>query len=376
MNRRIHCKGWLVAGLFLGTAYAPALASDVAPVTPLGNYKYRLTLDETFAGWPASRVWNPWLGVGANPGEEQYYLAEQVKPLPEGGLRLMAERRQAGTKAFVSAGVEGKGFLQTYGHFEVKAKIPKGQGLWSAFWLLSASHWPPEIDIFEHLGRDPNTLFFSLHSPDGRGAKSKTVDYKGADFTADYHVYAVDWRPDLLVWSVDGVERARMTENIPHEPLYPVLNLALGTEWPGPVTAATPLPSGLDVAYVRVFQFEDLPPAQPECMVIAPMRLDRDRAAKGDNVKVQGTLRVGSQALPAVKVSVILRDMFGTDYVGYQEVRLNDVEAGSSHEFAVTMKVPSDKPRQYLAAEASATAQGCQIDRRGAAQLIVDDRGR
>lgn len=164
-------------------------------------------------------------------------------------------------RPFVSAAMSTKGgFAQRYGTFELRVRYPDGQGMWPAFWLLpqqAAVAGPPEIDIFEayprKVGLDGrgglNVVVSTLHYSGG----SHTVVYKhGSDMTADFHVHRLEWRPGLLVFSVDGVETGRMSSDVPDVPMYPIISLALGAAGYR-ADQRTPAMATMDVDYLRVW---------------------------------------------------------------------------------------------------------------------------
>jgi beta-glucanase (GH16 family) len=139
-----------------------------------------------------------------------------------------------------------------YGYFEMRAKLPKGKGVWPAFWLTNDK--TAEIDIMELIGQDPKSVYMTHHVWEGEHW-SETVKYTGADFSAGYHTFAVDWQPTYLRYYVDGVLRAQFTQNIPSDPLWIVANTCVGdaTSWPGAPDATTTFPQYFDIDYIRVF---------------------------------------------------------------------------------------------------------------------------
>ncbi|RAK58379.1 hypothetical protein DJ021_00415 [Phenylobacterium hankyongense] len=142
-------------------------------------------------------------------------------------------------------------FTQTYGYFEMRAKLPRGKGVWPAFWLLPADlEWPPEIDVMESVG-DPAKVYVTAHS--------KTVKAEGTavDVSPDaFHTYAVSWDRDQLIWFVDGREVKRQpTPPDMHKPMYLLANLALGGDWAGQPDATTPFPAQLSIDYIRAYRF-------------------------------------------------------------------------------------------------------------------------
>jgi beta-glucanase (GH16 family) len=150
-------------------------------------------------------------------------------------------------------------FAQQYGVFEVRARIPKGRGLWSCVWLLpSRGGWPPEIDIMEVLGNQPTTLVTTWHSI---ASGTHTVGPVGTDIpdaSADFHIYTVDWDESQIRWYFDGAEVSRApTPADMHTPMYLLLNLAVGGYWPGSPDSNTQFPAALAIDWVRVYKRTD-----------------------------------------------------------------------------------------------------------------------
>ena len=144
----------------------------------------------------------------------------------------------------------------TYGYFDIRAKMPKGNGLWSGLWLYNTWTLPNdsnEIDIVELLGKDPTTTYQTFHNYNGGQTQFTSTD---TDWTQGYHDYAVNWEPGLLVFYIDGIERGRVTTAVPSEKMYLMLDSDVGgsTAWSGPPDSSTPFPSYLDIEYVRVYE--------------------------------------------------------------------------------------------------------------------------
>ena len=155
-------------------------------------------------------------------------------------------------------------FAQQYGYFEVRAKLPSGQGLWPAFWLLPANgSWPPEIDVFEQLGKDPSTIFETSHSNVG-GAHANAQQVVHLDNPDQFHTYGLLWDQNNLVWTIDGVEVGRqVTPADMNQPMYMLLNLAVGGSWPGNADPTTPFPATMSIDYVHVYQLNGQPVTTP-----------------------------------------------------------------------------------------------------------------
>jgi beta-glucanase (GH16 family) len=149
-------------------------------------------------------------------------------------------------------------FTPQYGYFEIRARVPAGNGLWPAFWMLTLAQKTPEIDIMEILSRDPARVHLHYHYTDDSGEEQDFgASWSGGDFSTGWHTFAVDWEPDAIIWYVDGVERNRFEgKYVAAEPLYLILNLQVGgaDSWSGPADATTTFPAYFDIDYVRVWQ--------------------------------------------------------------------------------------------------------------------------
>lgn len=233
----------------------------------------RALLSEEFSGASLDRSrWNTchwWARDGctiASNDELEWYLPEQVR-VGDGRLRLVAERRDVrgsdGREYPYASGMISSGppddsspprFAFQYGRAEIRARVPSGRGLWPAFWLLPADRKSkPEIDVVEILGHEPDTVLMHLHP--GPFRKSRGERWRGEGIAEGWHTFAIDWRPRRLTWLVDGVARWRVRGRaVPREPMYLVLNLAVGGDYPGAPDDSTPFPSEFVVDYVRVWR--------------------------------------------------------------------------------------------------------------------------
>ena len=162
-------------------------------------------------------------------------------------------------------------FSQAYGRFEARIKIPAGQGMWPAFWMLgndiSTVGWPKcgEIDIMENIGKEPGTVHGSLHGPSTTGPTSDTSDPfslpAGQKFADDVHLYAVEWEPGVVRFYVDANLYATVTQSqwpaggawVFDHPFFIILNVAVGGDWPGSPDNTTVFPQQMLVDYVRVY---------------------------------------------------------------------------------------------------------------------------
>jgi beta-glucanase (GH16 family) len=162
-------------------------------------------------------------------------------------------------------------FTQAYGRFEARMKLPYGQGIWPAFWMLGDNlntvGWPEcgEIDIMENIGREPSTVHGTLHGPGYSGGSGISATYvlpNGQKFSDDFHTFAVEWEPNVLRFYVDGLlYKTRTPADLPpgrnwvfNHPFFIILNVAVGGNFPGNPDATTVFPQTMMVDYVRVYQ--------------------------------------------------------------------------------------------------------------------------
>jgi beta-glucanase (GH16 family) len=164
---------------------------------------------------------------------------------------------------------QGK-FEQAYGRFEARMRLPYGQGLWPAFWMLGnniqRAGWPAcgEIDIMENIGREPTLVHGTIHGPGYSGASGIGAPYAltSGTFADGFHVFAVEWEPNQIRWYVDGnLYQTRTPADLPagsswvfDHPFFMLLNVAVGGYWPGDPDATTVFPQKMYVDYVRVYR--------------------------------------------------------------------------------------------------------------------------
>lgn len=147
-------------------------------------------------------------------------------------------------------------FTQLYGYFEVRAKLPAGRGLWPAFWLLPAdSSWPPELDVMEVLGHQMDTLVATIHVRAGYRASPAHVVRGLPDLSADFHTYGASWDGTEVRWYFDDREVARQpTPAEMDKPMFMLVNLGVGGDWPGDPDGSTRFPAHMLVDWVRAWR--------------------------------------------------------------------------------------------------------------------------
>jgi len=244
---------------------------------------WRLTWSDEFnapdGSTPDRNKWTYDLGGNGwgNHEQESYTARPENAKIVDGNLVITARREEYTgadgiTQPYTSARLKTQGlFAQAYGRFEARIKIPRGQGIWPAFWLLGDDinrvDWPDcgEIDIMENIGSEPGMVYGSLHGPSfvaPTSDASKGTPLRGGQNYADaFHVYAAEWEPGVVRFYVDANSYATFSAsewpkggrwNFDH-PFFIILNVAVGGDWPKNPDATSPYPQPMLVDYVRVF---------------------------------------------------------------------------------------------------------------------------
>ena len=254
------------------------------------NLAWSDEFDEPAGTPPNPGNWTHEIGDGALNGIEgwgnselQYYTDDPANSATDGNGNLVVTLREAdgtqacfyGTCDYTSARLISWHKAEfAYGRIESRLQVPDDgtdfRGLWPAFWSLgtdiSYNPWPGagEIDIMEWVGRLPNEIFGTIHGPGYSGGNSVGEIYDfGEPVSNDYHTFTIEWEPDRIVWSVDGVEYHRATPgDVPgpwvyNKPFFLLLNFAVGGNFGGPVGENVQFPQEYLVDYVRVYQGPD-----------------------------------------------------------------------------------------------------------------------
>ncbi|MFD5831504.1 discoidin domain-containing protein [Lentzea sp. NPDC060358] len=270
-----------------GTGGAPVTPP---PLPPNPSFPGRLVWSDEFtlpAGTaPDASKWQPETGPGVN-NELQYYTNNNNARHDGNGNLVLQARREvtpgsacpvdpvsgSGTCQYTSARLNTYGkFSFTYGRVEARIKVSSTQGLWPAFWMLGADFfdqrrpWPytGEIDIMEHVGKEPNRVYSTLHAPayNGAGGYGSPLDL-GQPASSAFRTFAVEWDSSHMTFSVDGTRFFTVDRDVLEttrgpwvfdHPFFIIINNAVGGDWPGPPGAGTQLPQDMVLDYVRVYQ--------------------------------------------------------------------------------------------------------------------------
>lgn len=283
---------------------------------PVNLSEYVIVFEDNFGGtqldatkWNSSFLWGPWLTIN---DEEQYYVDalgydsnSGYSPFDVSGGFLTIIGAEANTPGlsnvptpqppenaafwqprsnnrppladpwtyqadYTTRGYTS-GILTSYnsfkfvnGYAEVRARVPEGDGLWPAFWLLNGYYVgrSPEIDIMEFLGEDPTTVIHAYHRNNALGVvesvSSTTSAPSGENFTDDFHTYGVQWTRGRIDWYVDGqLTYTVQEEDVPYQVMYVILNLAVGGSFNSVPVDTSQLPAEYVIDYVRVYQAAD-----------------------------------------------------------------------------------------------------------------------
>lgn len=300
-------------------------------------------------GWMTSF---PYAGPGARTmkgsGDHEYYSDSSVGVNPfsdsNGVLSITATPAKPGVTTPAGSGLTYtsglittyKSFSQLYGYFEVKAQLPAGQGMWPGFWLLpTKGPWPPEIDVLEHYGNDPTTVYQTLHTDDGGFNTSKQVASYLANASGGFHTYGVDWEADKITWYVDRVAVGQTaTPSDMHVPMYMLVNLAVG----GPADIAG-VPDGNSSQTMRIDSvkaYSSVPggavaPALAPAVAITAQVLASDTgASRTDNVTSNGKVTLSGTVSGPSGTSV-------TIYDGSTKLGTVTPDAGDDWSFTTTL---------------------------------------
>ncbi len=264
------CRGFCLAALLV-------LATGCATSSPHG---WRLVWHDEFDGDsvdPARWEFEADAKGGGN-AELQYYVTNNVS-VRDGFLFIEARKGPyagpEGTREFTSSRIRTKARGDwKYGRFEIRVKLPKGQGLWPAIWMLPTDNvygrWPHsgEIDIMELLGHEPNRVYGTLHYSDREqqhAFRGTNCTLAASTFADEFHVFKLDWKPGVMRWYLDDQLYQTQTHWTSGTNFFPspfdqrfhlILNLAVGGNWPGNPDANTVFPQAMIVDYVRVYQKE------------------------------------------------------------------------------------------------------------------------
>jgi beta-glucanase (GH16 family) len=275
-----NSRPFLILAIFFNLSlFSPAQTRPESPARP----GWKLVWSDEFNGPDTSPVdTTKWVSESGGNGwgnqELEYYTTRPENAFQQGGnlvIKVLQEKYTGAdgvARDYTSARLKTLGkFSQKYGRFEARIKIPQGQGIWPAFWMLGDNigkiGWPKcgEIDIMENIGKEPATVHGTIHGPGYSGDKGISAPYSlppDQHFADDFHLYAVEWEPKAIRFYVDDhLYATRTPADLPsgtkwvyNHPFFLLLNVAVGGGWPGNPDATTVFPQTMLVDYVRVYK--------------------------------------------------------------------------------------------------------------------------
>ena len=215
-----------------------------------GNKEQQLYVDPAYQGdSPQSLNLNPFL-------------------LKDGKLSIVAQRTPAslqqalyGYQYYSGLLTTRKSFAQRYGYFEMRAKLPAGKAIWPAFWLLPLDRsWPPELDIVELVGQQPDLIVTTVHSGESiENYQSSGCRTKLSSATSRFHLYGAYWQANKVTFYIDRQAVAQIaTPPTMNKPMYMLLNLAVGGKMVGVADSETPVPAKFEIDWVAAYQSKAL----------------------------------------------------------------------------------------------------------------------
>ena len=248
------------------------LLSSFSLFSQSSDWKLIWSDEFTKDGPPDSTYWKHETGCSIRNKEAQYYSKDITNAYCKSGiLSIQAKQETVGNCTITSASLITKGKFQfQYGKIEIKAKIPKGRGTWPALWMMADQSkygtWPKngEIDLLESVGWDTNRVHFNIHTAKYNHTlnTNKGNNVYVRNLYEVYHIYSLEWYPDVLIFKMDDAETFRFKKESddpavwPYDrPFYLLMNLAMGGGWGG-MKGIDPsvLPAKFEIDYVRVYQ--------------------------------------------------------------------------------------------------------------------------
>ncbi len=264
--------------IFVSGGLSPSIAVKAAPPAV-----WSLVWSDEFSGPGGAAIdstkWTRQVGGGSWGNDElEYYTSRPENSYQSGGFLVIKAIKEhytgsdKVTREYTSARLITKNkFSPQYGRVEARIKLPYGQGIWPAFWMLGSDidtvGWPQcgEVDIMENIGKEPSIIHGTIHGPGYSGGGGLGSSYSlpnNQRFADSFHTFAVEWEPGVVRFYCDGIlYKTRVPADLPagktwvyNHPFFILMNLAVGGNWPGSPDATTVFPQTMLVDYVRVYQ--------------------------------------------------------------------------------------------------------------------------
>lgn len=267
-------KATLFKSLFFALTILVITSCDTDETQTVAKFTQLVMQDEfSTDGALDSTIWDFNIGTGENGwgnNELQYYTDRKENAVIQNGVLIMtAKKEDYNGSGYTSARILTKTkFEQAYGRYEARIRLPYGQGIWPAFWLLGANidevGWPQcgEIDIMENRGQEPTLISGTVHGPGYSAGESigKSYELLNDRFDTGFHIFGIEWGPEYINFYVDDVLYNQITpEDVTGEwvydhPFFIIINVAVGGGYVGAPNTETVFPQTMLVDYVRVYK--------------------------------------------------------------------------------------------------------------------------
>lgn len=259
----LHSRVFILSGSLLSIINSYSQGTNKPAISITNISPYHLVWSDEFNGEQVdTSVWQFETGAnGWGNHEQEFYQAANATEA-NGNLVITASKESSSGHPYTSSRMRTLGRKSfKYGKIEARMKVPVGQGLWPAFWMMgddmTSVKWPAcgETDIVEHINTE-NTIYGTIHW-DSNGHKQSSGHISTTP--AEFHVYGVEWDADSIKWFVDNIQyhaaniNSNNTEEF-HQPFFIIFNLAVGGDWPGQKIDDSLFPAKMYVDYVRVYQ--------------------------------------------------------------------------------------------------------------------------
>jgi len=272
---------WLMTAICCSCAPSATTENQKVPWEATSTEEKAWTLvfaDEfnaTTVSAPDPKKWTHDVGGDGWGNDQLEYDTNRIENAQQNGdgfLEIIALKEDYAGREYTSARLKSQGLFEVeYGKIEARIRLPEGNGLWPAFWMLGANFgtvgWPScgEIDILEARGSQPQIVHGTVHGPGYSGGNGRGGSFvsPGTSFTDDFHVFTLIKERERLQWLVDGEPYFEMLPSLlPPEaegwvfdqPFFLILNLAIGGHFLEPPDASTPFPAKVEVDWVRVYE--------------------------------------------------------------------------------------------------------------------------
>jgi beta-glucanase (GH16 family) len=220
--------------------------------------KWKLVWNDEFSKNDIQKRWTLMDWASEKNEELQYYTPHNVI-VRDGHLVIQTKKERFKGRQYTSGALTTENSFEfTYGKVEIRAKIPSGQGIFPALWMVNENKgtWLPEIDIMENLGQYPKEIWAVVHWKDEAGNQLRDYNTFINDkaFHESFHTYGVIWEKDKISWTLDDEVIFETTQFSPHTPMFLYVNTAVGGIWPGMPDPADTSTKDFIIDYVRIFQ--------------------------------------------------------------------------------------------------------------------------